>query len=230
MYARTVGGRTLSFGVSGMLWRDNLVMYDRQTDSWWAQASGEAIRGPMKGHRLEAQRADMMTWRQWKALHPDTSVLVGPGGSRRNTDRYASYHRSGLIGVTGRTSGGGGLDAKRRVLGFRVGDRAYAVAADALLASPVLQLDADGVRVALVATADRSSARAFLAETHEFDVMAVGTRVTLKDRATGSEWDGFEGRAVAGPLAGRALEPLPTFPSYWFSWRSFYPKTKILAR
>lgn len=59
---------------------------------------------------------------------------------------------------------------------------------------------------------------------------ATGSRVMLKDRATGSEWDGFEGRAVAGPLAGQALEVARTFPSCWFCWRSFYPRTKIRAR
>ncbi len=230
MYARTVAGRDLTFGVSGMLWRDNLIMYDRQTDTWWAQASGEAIRGPLKGRRLDVVTADMVSWKQWRTLHPSTSVLVRPGGGGRHRDRYASYHAGGDVGVTGRTRGGGALEAKRRVLGFRLGDRAYAVPLDAFRTSRVIRVDADGTPVTLVATGDRRSARAFLAGARTLeDTQATGDRVMLKDRETGSSWDGYEGRAVAGPLIGQTLEATPTFPSYWFSWRAFFPRTKVVG-
>ena len=75
VYVREVGGSELTFGVSGRLWRDNLVMYDRQTDSYWAQAVGEAIRGDMKGAVLEMYPSSTMTWKQWQDLHPNTPVL-----------------------------------------------------------------------------------------------------------------------------------------------------------
>lgn len=103
MYARTVGSRELTFGVSGMLWRENLVMYDRQTDSWWAQAMGEAIHGELKGTSLEIFPSQMMTWKEWRARHPDTLVLQKPSGNRAMRDSYATYHASDRIGVTGFT-------------------------------------------------------------------------------------------------------------------------------
>jgi hypothetical protein len=213
-----------------MLWRDNLVMYDRQTNTWWAQATGDAIRGSLKGHRLDIVSTDMMSWGQWRQLHPDTSVLVSPRGRGRNEDRYVGYHTSRLVGVTERTSGGGALGAKRRVLGFRVGDNAYAVPLDAFKKALVLPVDARGASIMLVASLDRSTARAFVTGTRRFDVVASNGRVRLRDLETASEWDGFTGAAVAGPLAGQKLEQVPVFQSYWFAWRAFYPRTIVVGR
>lgn len=232
MYARTVGGDELSFGVSGMLWRDNLIMYDRQTDSWWAQGSGEAIRGPKRGTRLEQVASDMMTWKQWRALHPNTLVLAPPGGSGgRGRDAYASYHRSRSIGVTGRTRSAGALDAKAQVLGFRLGRDAFAVDLEVLATNPVLQEDAGGTSVVVVASPDRSTARAFLAGSHVFrNARTEQGRILMTDEKTGSQWDAFAGQATAGPLAGQQLEPVVAHLSYWFSWHSFFPDSVVLKR
>lgn len=230
MYARSVGGEELSFGVSGMLWRDNLIMYDRQTDSWWSQADGRAIRGPKQGAGLEHVPSDMMRWTEWRAIHPGTLVL-STGETRRGRDAYASYHAGRNIGVTGRTRrSGGGLDAKARVLGFRLGPQAFVVPLDALSKTPVLQVDAGGESVVLVATPDRSTARVFLGGSAVFEDAGVTEgRVRMRDRATGSVWDGFEGRAVSGPRAGETLQAVTSHLSYWFSWYSFFPDTTVLG-
>ena len=133
--------------------------------------------------------------------------------------------------MTGRTArGGGNLDAKRRVLGFRIGDRAYAVPLDAFKNSWVLRVDADGTAITLVASLDRSTARAFLSGLRTFEAKAVKGRVVLKDVETASEWDGYVGTAGAGPLAGQTLEQVPIFQAYWFAWRAFYPRTVVLGR
>ena len=57
MYRREVEGRELTFGVSGKLFKNALVMYDRETRSLWSHFSGEALSGPMKGRRLERAAA-----------------------------------------------------------------------------------------------------------------------------------------------------------------------------
>jgi hypothetical protein len=230
VYARTIGDRTLTFGVSGMLWRDNLIMYDRQTDSWWAQATGGAIQGTLKGSTLTAVPSEMMTWKQWRDLHPGTLVLAPPGGSTRGSrDQYASYHSSNRIGVTGRTRFAGDADPKARIIGFRTPAGATAIFLDALKRTPVLTAGTDAGRVVIVALPDRSTARAFLAGAHEFEVSReAGGRVWLKDRKTGSEWDGYEGRATSGPPAGQRLTAVPAYVAYWFSWRSFFPDSAVV--
>jgi len=76
VYARRVGDRTLTFIVSGKLWRDSLIMMDRETRTLWSHVTGEAIHGKLKGTRLETMPVAYTTWKQWKAEHPDTQVLV----------------------------------------------------------------------------------------------------------------------------------------------------------
>lgn len=131
MYVRAINGQTLTFGVSGLLWRENLVMYDRQTNSWWAQATGAAIDGKFKGATLKMYpNFSMMTWKQWLAEHPNTLVMTkrSARGLEGMAGSYNDYHRSSRIGVTGRLRfNNKQLPAKAHVLGFRVGEQAYAV-------------------------------------------------------------------------------------------------------
>ncbi len=228
MYARTVASRELTFGVSGMLWRENLVMYDRQTDSWWAQAMGEAIHGEFKGTTLEIFPSQMMTWREWRARHPDTLVLRKPSGNRAMRDNYATYHASDRIGVTGFTRPtGGGLDPKTLVAAFRTEAAAFAVVADRVIGKAALA-DASGTPVVVAGTADGSGVRTFRSGEHRFRVATGTDTPRLVDEATGSEWDAFEGRAISGALAGRQLDEVPSTLSYWFAWRAFFPRAVII--
>lgn len=75
VYAREVDGNVLRFRVSGMLWRNALVLEDRETGTLWSQVTGEAIRGPLAGKRLEALRASHTAWAGWSREHPATEVL-----------------------------------------------------------------------------------------------------------------------------------------------------------
>ncbi len=213
-----------------MLWRDNLVMYDRQTESWWAQAEGRAIRGPKRGTRLEQVPSDMMTWKQWRALHPRTRVL-STGENRGGRDVYASYHGSESLGVTGRTRSGGVLEPKRLVVGFRIDRGAFAVPLDIITTDRVLHVSGGGQRVVLVTLPDRSSARVFLAGKDTFAPAGERDgRVLLRDKATGSIWDGFEGRSISGPRQDERLGVITAHVSYWFSWFSFFPDTAVLKQ
>jgi len=233
VYARSVAGRTLSFGVSGMLWRENLVMYDRETDSWWAQATGRAIRGPLQGRTLPIVPSDMMTWKEWRIRHPDTLVLskIQSGRAQGTSDVYTRYHRSGDLGVTGRTRlEGRGVGAKTRVLGFRFGGRAFAVALDDLSAEPVFITSAPGEPFVIVATPDGTGARAFRAGPHRFSVRTGSGPPELVDEATGSEWTAFDGVATSGELATTRLEHVPATLAYWFAWRAFFPDATLLTR
>ncbi|MBP7777299.1 MAG: DUF3179 domain-containing protein [Acidobacteria bacterium] len=160
MYARTVGARELTFGVSGMLWRDNLVMYDRQTDSWWAQALGDAIEGPLKGQRLTIVESSLVSWKEWRTLHPATLVLdkQGATGMTGTTDRYETYHGSANIGVTGRTRMSGTHPPKMVVVGFQVKGRAVAVPMDDLQTGATLTTTVEGLPVTVTPTGDRTNA------------------------------------------------------------------------
>lgn len=93
------GGRTRRFGVSGLLYNSDVLMYDRETDSLWSQIMGQAISGPAKGTTLKPLPVRHTTWRDWRTRHPDTLVLVPPPQSRHNynIDPYAGYADSNKI-------------------------------------------------------------------------------------------------------------------------------------
>src|SRR6056297_76969 len=82
-----------TFGVSGKLVNNNLVMYDRATDSRWPQVLGTAISGEFEGQSLQEFRLVWTTWKRWKAAHPETQVLSTDTGYVRNygQDPYGSY-------------------------------------------------------------------------------------------------------------------------------------------
>ena len=89
----TVQGSLYTFGVSGLLYQSDLLMYDHQTESLWSQISMHAIAGPLTGRRLTPIFLEHTTWAEWRAAHPSTLVLSTKTGSFRNYDRdpYTGY-------------------------------------------------------------------------------------------------------------------------------------------
>lgn len=96
VFDRVLDGEPVEFGVSGKLYNSDLVMYDRKTDSYWQQLTGEAIIGEMVPRRLGMIPSNVMPWSQWRSLHPDTLVLSEETGFSRDYDRdpYGGYYDS----------------------------------------------------------------------------------------------------------------------------------------
>lgn len=89
-------GTASNFGVSGLLYKSDVLLYDRKTESLWSQIKKQAITGPMKGQQLEQIPMRHTTWVDWRNRFPDTLVLSSDTGSFRNYDRspYAGYENS----------------------------------------------------------------------------------------------------------------------------------------
>jgi len=75
VYARRLGGRSYTFQVSGMLWRNSLVMRDRETGSLWSHVTGEGLCGPMAGEVLEPVPVTTVFWFAWSSFYPNTRVV-----------------------------------------------------------------------------------------------------------------------------------------------------------
>ena len=95
-YLRRVGGRPTTFGVSGLLYNNDLLLYDRATQSLWSQMLAQAISGPLKGEKLTPVALIHTTWADWNARHPDTLVFSAETGFSRDYSRdpYAGYESS----------------------------------------------------------------------------------------------------------------------------------------
>ncbi|MEX2206454.1 MAG: DUF3179 domain-containing protein [Myxococcota bacterium] len=93
VFDRRIAGTTRRFGVSGLLYRSDLLMFDRETESLWSQISAAAVTGPSRGQRLSIVRARMDRWGQWRRAHPETTILARATGHARDYARspYADY-------------------------------------------------------------------------------------------------------------------------------------------
>ena len=228
MYSRLIDGAEYTFGVSGKLIMNVLVMYDRQTDSLWSQLIGEAVDGPLKGTKLEFVPSWQTTWSDWKAQYPDTLALdKGFGGSR---DPYTSYYNSSSSGVIGQSTIDDRLYAKEFVIGLEQDGEAVAYPFGVLNEIPVVNDQVGDQQVLVVFNADTGTGVVF---DRQVDGQALTFSLaegrTLTDAETGTLWDGLTGLALEGPLAGETLTRLKSTASFWFGWKDWYPDTRVYA-
>jgi len=96
VFDRRLQGRTRKFGVSGLLYQSDLLMYDRETESLWSQIGANAVTGALMGQRLELLRSRIMTWKTWRETHPETTILSKATGYQRDYGRtpYEGYETS----------------------------------------------------------------------------------------------------------------------------------------
>ena len=118
MYGREIDGEVHTFGVSGKLIMNALVMYDHQSTTLWSQFLRKGVRGPLAGVELDVVPVTQTTWASWSELHPDTLVLHKNG--RYQGDVYSSYYRDSSAGVLGETRKDDRLKRKELVLGVDV--------------------------------------------------------------------------------------------------------------
>ncbi|MFC7045264.1 DUF3179 domain-containing protein [Halobacteriaceae archaeon GCM10025711] len=228
VYDRTVDGRTLTFGVSGKLADDDLVMYDRETGSEWKQSLGECIAGDLSGASLTVLPAAMTTWARFRADHPAGVVLRPPGGASEaasetddpapidyDEEPYRAYFEMDGFGLAAHRGTGGrawdreDLDPKAVVLGVESGDDA--------LGFPLPRVEDAGGGVE-ASVGDRSVVVFATSDgIHAFE--NPGLSFAPDDdggfRADGARWDGATGESDDG----RTLDRVPSKRLFAFAWQ-----------
>jgi len=128
-FVSDAGGRQLSFGVSGLLYNSDVLLYDRGTESLWSQLLMQAVAGPLKGERLTPVPLVHTSWGAWKVERPDTKVLSTETGFRRDygQDPYAGYAGNSEVYFPVSASSRR-FHPKERVLGLAVDGRFKAYA------------------------------------------------------------------------------------------------------
>lgn len=135
VYARELEGRTLDLGVSGALYRDSLVMYDRETGSYWSQVDGKALRGPLTGKKLSEVPSVVTTWGEWRKEHPQT-LLLRPEPRPRVSPYERYFADPEKLGVLGTKNTDPRLPGKTWVWGIADTSGAVAVVEERLEAEP----------------------------------------------------------------------------------------------
>ena len=161
VYSRKIDAKTYTFGVSGRLYKSNVLLYDHQTESLWSQLKAQAVAGPLAGRRLTALPSVRSDWKTWRRRHPHADVLSVDTGFARDYSRdpYAGYYRSGStwfpVGRVRRD-----LAAKRQVLGIEVNGVARAYPLDELRRRPGILEDRLGNARIRIKISDRGQVAA----------------------------------------------------------------------
>ena len=239
--ATLADGRVLDFGTTGKLRFSDLVMYDRQTESWWQQITGEAIIGELVGTKLKFIPAPIVSWAEFKKANPNGKVFSRDTGYSRPYGRnpYTGYDTGSPFLYRGPQDDR--LPATERVATVSVGDEAVAFPFSVLEKEPVVDYTIGGQDIVVFYKKGTASALDNNAIARGRDVGATGVFIPevaartltfrlengeIRDNETGSTWS-LLGKAVGGPLEGERLEPVVHANNFWFSWAVFKPNTII---
>ena len=151
MYARKIDGNVHTFGVSGLLYRSNVLMYDHQTESLWLQVKRRAVTGPMTGTKLFTFPSTRTTWKKWKKKHPETTVLSFNTGHNRNYDRdpYESYYRDRRGMFSSFFKAGPGEEEKELVAGLEIAGKTKAWPMNAIRSTGTILDELGGTRLTI---------------------------------------------------------------------------------
>jgi hypothetical protein len=237
VYDRRIAGKELTFGVSGKLHANSLIMYDHQTDSLWSHLAGAAVAGPMQGEKLKPLSSMFTKWNTWKKLHPNSKVLTsGKSGFFASTrDPYESYYRSPDTGIIPTRVSDKRIYPKEYVLGLILAGKAKAYPFSVLSQQPVINDNFQATPLLVVFDSESTTGVIFKrnvdGKSLSFKQIQKSDSKTLMlaDDATGSIWEGLTGTALQGSYKGKKLEALPMTPSFWFGWVDHYPQTELFA-
>jgi uncharacterized protein DUF3179 len=245
-FDRRVDGRTLSFGVAGLLRHSDMVMYDRQTDSLWQQITGEAIVGAYTGRRLEVITSQMVPFGAYAKSFPSGQVMDRPSDSAApyGSSLYVNYEWGKRETMPAGLPGTPPVAPLERVVTIEHGGRRRAYTFDILRRSRVYEDKVDDLRYVIFFEPEMQSAMdgRQIADSRPVGTAGVfsptldGRRLRFRrrkrqivDKETGSVWNVL-GRAIEGPLTGRRLEPIPHGVFFAFAVTAFHPETYFVGQ
>ncbi|MFC7114500.1 DUF3179 domain-containing protein [Natronoarchaeum sp. GCM10025703] len=230
VYDRRHEGRTLEFGVSGKLADDDLVMYDRETESEWKQSSGTCLAGRFEGDSLSVRPAAMLTWGAFQQSYPDGVVLQAPGGTSEaaseddspaqieyDTGPYKAYRSGEGFGLAAHRSGESvrewtrddDIRPKTVVIGVELDDAALGVPLPRVSRAGGVVRTTVGEQDVLVIATEDGGIHGFADP--GFSVEATDSGIV----GDGTTWDPATGRSNDG----RRLDRLPTRRLFAFAWQ-----------
>lgn len=237
---RNLGGNNVQFGVSGLLFRNNLIMYDRFTASLWSQMQLRSIGGDMRGTDADVIQVIETTWKTWKTMYPDSKVLNTDTGFDRNYGifvygaDYTTNHNRIIFPIRNEDTR---LNRKDRVHAL-IPDNANE--SSNVKAYPIQAL---GNETTIIK--DRFMLNDYvIAGNTRLDIINAFKLVTEFEKALeltpaddaflpvvfsdqhGNFWDIF-GYAISGPNAGEQLTEARSYTGYWYALADFYPNIEI---
>jgi hypothetical protein len=223
-------GRVLpfEFGSSGLLYRSNKLMYDRQSDSLWNQFTGKPVVGKLVGSGIELKiRPVVVTrWRLWREAHPDTKLLSLDTGHKRDYSPGKPYgdYFSGPAMMFPANVTDWRLQPKDYVFAVRLPEGRKAWPLKSFAGGRIVNDAVGSVGVVLIGAAISESVRAYRRDGRTFTAGAKPEEVT----ADGKTWKVTED-ALLGP-SGEKLARVPGHNAFWFAWQNYFGGDATLAK
>jgi hypothetical protein len=225
-----------TFGVSGLLYNSNLVLYDRDTLSIWSQMLEQGIRHGRIKHIPDRLQAVETTWETWLAMYPETILLSRKTGTQYRQSRYdfypyLNYRDTQSLFFPVNNMNDDRLHRKERVLGINVGNAsAVFVIKDFASNVEAKQRTVGDMEVVIAGSSALNFAVVYNRQMEDctildFEAVQDQLPVVLRDNE-GNEWDVF-GTAVSGPRTGQQLQKTNSYIAYWFAWTAFFPGATI---
>ncbi len=237
----------LDFGTTGRLRKSDLVMYDRQTESWWQQFTGKGIIGDYTDTELVRIPSQIVSFGEFRKAFPDAEVLSKETGYHRfyGQNPYRGYDNINSNPFLFRGEIDSRLPAMERVLSIRSESNTQLVPLSKLRDVPVANLTVDDQSVVVFAATTAASAldksdiaasravpaaAAFKASSSMADeaLTFVLKEGVIEDEQTGSQWNAF-GLSTSGKLRGSQLEQLDDGVHFAFAWLAFDPEANIIT-
>ena len=237
--------RELTFGTSGMLRNSDLVMWDRQTESWWQQFTGQGLVGFYSDALLEIVNSELIPYGKFRELYPEGQVLAPPKDYtyEYGTNPYVDYDENQeeqpfLFKNTPDSR----LPATERVVGIYGDNGVKAYPWTSIQKEKVINDVFENENVVLFYSEGMVSVvdEAVISESRDIGSVSVFSPIvgkktlefepyingTFKDTETGSVWDNL-GKCIEGKYKGKELEPIIHGQHFAFAWLEFYPNTEL---
>ena len=236
-YDRTFVEQIRTLGVSGKLYNNNLVMYDRISGTLFPQMCPKGVTDPLKNETLKYIPSIETTWGMWKKIYPNTSIIGFDTGYSRNYNfyPYGDYITNSNNILFGIQPDDSRLERKDMVLGIIFENKAK-VYPYKLMENNSLINDVVGSEEILILYNENSQmafaySREINSQTHSFQISNIpgtnGLPFEFVDFQTASVWN-IRGEAISGPLKGTKLQQIGTgYTGFWFAFGSFFPNIEI---
>ncbi|OLS24717.1 MAG: hypothetical protein HeimC3_18260 [Candidatus Heimdallarchaeota archaeon LC_3] len=213
-----------TFGTSGKLLNSNLVMYDRDSGSFWPQILGKAINGDNVGQELEKVQLYWTFWQNWRDNNPTTKVLSENTGFNRNygLDPYGQDYYSTGSPLFPVMSSSDLLPHKSVVIGIDYQNTQLAIQKNVIRYHKVINTNIANENITIFFDEDLGVARVYKSKVNDIIYSFENINGKFVDKETGEIWT-VEGESTIGNL-----EPIVYFDVMWFAWVAYSPSTSLI--
>ncbi len=226
VFSPVVNGHPETFRLVGMD-HFNAMFEDATTKSWWQQATGVAIAGPLKGQALAEIPSRQLSLAAWLRMYPHSTVLEPDSTYKKRYNDLAGYNKGTIEGSLEKRDSAS-WQPKSWIVGIVSAQHTKAYDWNALVKKEMIEDSLPGTPVLLALENDSVSFHVWSREVKGQTLHFIKNKLqdALTDTGSGSSWN-MNGQCIAGSLKGEQLKNIQSYQEFWHSWKNFHPTTAV---